>query len=110
MSYGSVALTAGRLRNRPDFLHDFPTPGGIAPFNNGFFVADAFVTKLNGSGSLVYSTCIGGPGFDAGHAIAVDPLGQAYITGQDESGTLNVNGLHISAFRRLPVRLRRVRG
>jgi hypothetical protein len=70
---------------------DFPTPGGQPPVNNGF-VADAFVTKLNASGSLVYSTCIGGRGFDAGHAIAVDSLGQAYITGQEESGTLPVNG------------------
>lgn len=97
LSYGGIALdSAGNAYVTGLTTSDnFPTtPGGIAPFNNGSFVADAFVTKLNGSGSLVYSTCIGGPGFDAGHAIAVDPLGQAYITGQDESGTLNGNGLH----------------
>lgn len=44
--------------------------------------ADAFVMKLNESGSeLVYSTYLGGLGNDSGNAIAVDSLGQAYVTG-----------------------------
>lgn len=47
--------------------------------------SDAFVTKLNKLGTaFVYSTYLGGIGTngDAGYAIAVDSLGQAYITGE----------------------------
>ena len=45
---------------------------------------DAFVTKLNSSGSdLVYSTALGGsPGEDRGGGIAVDSTGSAYVTGE----------------------------
>ncbi|MGE3154617.1 MAG: SBBP repeat-containing protein, partial [Nitrospiraceae bacterium] len=46
----------------------------------GFF--DAYVTKLNAAGTaLVYSTYLGGSGDDDGEGIAVDPLGNAYVTG-----------------------------
>src|SRR2546427_6820984 len=49
--------------------------------------ADAFSTKLNATGSaLIYSTFLGGDGFDDGFAIAVDPNCSincsAYVTGQ----------------------------
>jgi Beta-propeller repeat len=48
--------------------------------------ANAFVTKLSGDGSeLVYSTYLGGSGFDAGGAIAVDWSGKAYVTGDASS-------------------------
>jgi hypothetical protein len=53
---------------------------------------DAFVAKLNMTGSaLVYSTYLGGSAvstataFDAGHAIALDAAGSAYVTGQTNS-------------------------
>jgi len=53
-----------------------PTFGGTPPFG------DAFVTKLNPSGSgLVYSTYLGGSGDDHGFGIAVDVAGNAYLTG-----------------------------
>lgn len=93
LSYGGIAIDPANNAYVTGLTTsaDFPTPGGQPPVNNGF-VADAFVTKLDPSGSLVYSTCIGGGGFDAGHAIAVDPFGQAYITGQEESGTIAANG------------------
>ncbi|MGI8549220.1 MAG: SBBP repeat-containing protein [Dehalococcoidia bacterium] len=46
----------------------------------------AFVAKLNPSGTaLVYSTYIGGNGYDRGAAIAVDSAGSAYITGNTTS-------------------------
>ncbi len=61
---------------------DFPvTPGAFATSLNGS-EQDAFVTKLNATGTaLVYSTFLGGPFFDQGFGIAVDPLGHAYVTG-----------------------------
>ncbi|MGO8929818.1 MAG: SBBP repeat-containing protein [Limisphaerales bacterium] len=58
------------------------TPGGI--FGLRFF--DAFVSKLNPSGSaLVYSTLVGGNTNNEGIAIAVDSAGCAYITGFTDS-------------------------
>jgi hypothetical protein len=43
---------------------------------------DAFVTKLNADGSaLIYSTYLGGNNLDDGNAIAIDPDGNAYVTG-----------------------------
>ena len=43
---------------------------------------DAFVTKLNPTGSaFVYSTYLGGNGSDGGAGIAVDAAGNAYVTG-----------------------------
>ncbi|MCB0167132.1 MAG: SBBP repeat-containing protein, partial [Anaerolineae bacterium] len=45
-----------------------------------------FVTKLNPSGSeLIYSTFLGGNGFDEAWAIAVDEAGQAYVAGDTSS-------------------------
>ena len=43
---------------------------------------DAFVTKLSADGaSLGFSTYLGGSDTDRGHGIAVDVLGNAYVTG-----------------------------
>jgi hypothetical protein len=48
--------------------------------------SDAFVTKLNSMGSaLIYSTFLGGNGSDIGSAIALDNIGNAYITGITDS-------------------------
>jgi len=67
-----------------DDVIDFPTTvGAYDTTQNGNL--DAFVTKLNASGSdLVYSTFLGGSGNDTGHDIALDSLGNAYVTGETE--------------------------
>jgi hypothetical protein len=54
---------------------------------------DAFVTKFNSSGTLVYSTYLGGNSTDSGFGIAVDPAGNAYITGQTLSTNFPVTAL-----------------
>jgi len=61
---------------------DYPTtPGAFDQTNNGF--GDAFVTKLNESGSrLDYSTFLGGSNADEGRGIAVDEDGRASLTGR----------------------------
>jgi len=47
---------------------------------------DAFVTKLNADGSaLLYSSYLGGSGFDRGFGIALDGLGRAYVAGSTDS-------------------------
>src|SRR6185436_17709343 len=71
-------------------------------------LVDAFVTKLDASGSaLEYSTYLGGSFSDSGIAIALDDHGNAYVAGQTLSGdfptTADVfqrqrNGLFFDAF------------
>jgi len=59
----------------------FPVIGGPDLTHNGG--ADAFVAKVNVSGTaLVYCGYIGGSGYDRGYAIAVDSMGNVYITGE----------------------------
>jgi len=49
---------------------------------------DAFVSKLNASGSaLIYSTFLGGGGEDDAADIAVDAAGNAYVVGWTQSAT-----------------------
>jgi Calx-beta domain/Beta-propeller repeat len=64
---------------------NFPVFNAFQPLYGGGS-SDAFVTKLNSSGSAVfYSTYLGGSSFDAGAAIAVDPNNNAYVTGRTTS-------------------------
>jgi hypothetical protein len=64
---------------------DFPVRNAFQSTLRGF--PNAFVTKLNATGSdLLYSTFFGGSSnFDFGTDIAVDPSGNAYITGDTAS-------------------------
>jgi hypothetical protein len=48
---------------------------------------DAFATKLSPAGdALVYSSYLGGTGWDIGTGIALDPDGHAYVSGWTQSG------------------------
>lgn len=60
---------------------DFPiTENAFQPNFAGF--TDVFVTKLKADGSgLLFSTYLGGPGFDGGDGLALDGSGNAYVTG-----------------------------
>jgi hypothetical protein len=68
---------------------DFPTANpiqGCAKCGASIPPYDAFVTKLDPTGSvLVYSTYLGGSGWDYGEGIAVDAAGNAYVTGNSGS-------------------------
>jgi hypothetical protein len=64
---------------------DFPTVAAWQPANGGGG-EDAFVTKLNASGSaLVYSTYLGGSGGDQAAAVAVDGADNVYVGGSTQS-------------------------
>jgi len=62
---------------------NFLTKNPLQPNSGG--QVDAFVTKLDTNGALVYSTYIGGGSDDAALSIAVDSTGAAYITGGTSS-------------------------
>ncbi len=47
--------------------------------------ADAFITKLNSSGKIVYSRFLGGTGEEAATGIAVDATHEAFVTGTTTS-------------------------
>jgi len=54
---------------------------------------DAFVTKFSPAGQLIYSLRIGGSSFDEAFGIAVDEIGNVYVTGQTGSSDFPiVNG------------------
>ncbi len=77
---------------------NFPISAAAAqPTRKG--VTDAFVTKIDPSGALVYSTFLGGNGDDAGHAIAVDDTFNAYVAGTTNSTTFPVQGAFQSTLR-----------
>jgi hypothetical protein len=63
---------------------NFPTVNPLQCSLGG--IEDAFVVKLNASGSaLLYATYLGGSGQDDGLSIAVDSAGNAYVAGETES-------------------------
>jgi hypothetical protein len=65
---------------------DFPTRNALQGSNIGG--EDGFMTKLDGSGSLLFSSYFGQSGSDSGNAIAVDPAGTANITGETDAAYL----------------------
>src|SRR5262245_19683204 len=80
----AIAVDSAGAAYVAGFTHstDFPTtPGAFdTSFNGGSFIGDAFVTKLDASGSaLVSSTFLGGTSEDEANAIAVDSAGAAYV-------------------------------
>src|SRR6185436_2505094 len=64
----------------------FPNVGGLPDPNDDLQGSqDAFVTKLDPNGTLVYSTYLGGSDSDAGNGIAVDDQFSAYVVGETSS-------------------------
>ena len=58
---------------------------------------DAFVTKLDPSGSLLYSSFFGGSGQDIGYGLAIDDTDSVYISGYTRSFDLPVyNGYYVN--------------
>ena len=74
---------------------NFPTSGNVTCSSTAFPssslqcdrpAVDAFVTKLNASGTgLVYSTYLGGGRSDIAYRVAIDAAGSAYVAGATDS-------------------------
>lgn len=72
---------------------DFPTKNPkYGSYQGGTY--DAFVTEISATGTLVYSTYLGGSSADSGNAIAVDGSGNAYVAG----GTSSINFPVVSGY------------
>ena len=65
------------------FSHNFPTVNAFQPTLAG--PQNAFVTKIDSTPSLAYSSYLGGSSSDSGNGIAVDSAGNAYVTGETQS-------------------------
>ena len=70
---------------------DFPT---ILPFQPAYGGnADVYVVKIGPDGETpLWTTYLGGTGFDFGAGIAVDDLGRVYVSGTTSSATFPVTG------------------
>ncbi|MBX3001681.1 MAG: alpha/beta fold hydrolase, partial [Caldilineaceae bacterium] len=74
---GSIYVTGSTVSS------DFPL---VDPLQADMGIGGAaYVAKLSPAGTAIYSTFLGGTGREAGHAIAVDDAGTAYVTGETES-------------------------
>lgn len=70
---------------------NFPVSAGGYQQTFGGGSRDAFVTKIKADGSqLLYSTYLGGSGYDLAHGIALDAAGNAYVTGETTSADFPV--------------------
>jgi len=69
--------TTGYITATADF-----DPDSLGVFNlDPVGINDIFISKLDPSGNFAWAKQIGGPGQDAGNAVAVDPWGNVYVTG-----------------------------
>jgi hypothetical protein len=73
---GNIYLT-GYFENTVDFD---PGPSVAEQKSNGGF--NIYLSKLDSSGNFVWVRTWGGSGWDKGNAIAFDPTGSLYITGE----------------------------
>ncbi len=80
------------------FSASFPTTSGTFDTSaNGF--EDVFVTKFNTSGTgIIFSTFLGGAFSDEGRGIAVDGLGNIYLTGFASSSFPVTSGAYDESF------------
>jgi hypothetical protein len=83
---GIVVDSGGNAYIAGQAAPNYPTtPGAFQTVSGGS--SEGFVTKLNPTGTaLVYSTFLGGSGFDSVADIAIDSAGNTYLTGEAQTG------------------------
>lgn len=76
---------------------NYPLANAYQQTNAG--AEDVFVTKLSADGStMLYSTYLGGSNNDVGNGIAVDALGEAYVTGTTFSPNFPVTANSVNTY------------
>lgn len=76
---------------------DFPTKNPLYSSNKGSF--DVFVTELSPTGTLVYSTYVGGSSDDSGNAIAMNASGDVFVAGGTKSSDFPTQGAYQSSLK-----------
>jgi hypothetical protein len=93
----TVDLTNNTYVNGHTFSSDFPVANAFQPTNAGG--CDVFLVRLNSTGSaLLYSTYIGGSGWDQGVSIVIDTGGNARMTGQTTSVDFPLSSAYQSTY------------
>lgn len=78
---GNIYVTGSTSSN------NFPAKNSLQPFGGG---VDGFVVKLNPTGSLNYSTLLGGSGNDEARGVAADSAGNVYVAGVTSSANFPI--------------------
>lgn len=60
--------------------------------------SDAFLSKLDSSGNVLWSRQLGSSGEDFGYSVAVDALGNAYFSGHTDGDLFGMNAGHADLF------------
>jgi hypothetical protein len=74
-----IAVDASGNSYITGFFSDSATFGSTTLTSNGY--CDIFIAKLDSSGNWLWAQNAGGTGSDWGHGIAVDAIGNSYVTG-----------------------------
>lgn len=93
-AYGIAVAPAGDvlITGFTTSSNDFPLSPNPWQSSYGGGIQDAFVTRFSGSGTLSYSTFIGGAAVDEANAIAISSTNQAWFTGYSVSSDFPVAG------------------
>lgn len=85
---GGTRGTGVAVRGMAVHVAGFTEGPDFYPANRSSSEPDGFVAKfqLNTAGAPVYSILLGGTADDKAHGVAVDPAGNAYVTGRTASG------------------------
>jgi hypothetical protein len=80
--YSVVSDAAGNTYVTGSFTGDTCFMDGLFVLNSGAsFTSDIFIAKYDASGTIVWAKNAGGTSNDAGKGIAMDPMGNIYVTG-----------------------------
>ncbi len=80
---GNVWVTGGTNIDLSPPIVNYPVTDG-STHNGG---SDVFVTKLNNAGAVLFSTMFGGGSEDSSNAIALDSIGNIWLTGSSHADT-----------------------
>jgi hypothetical protein len=80
-SSGDAYVTGATSSSDFPTVHPLPAPNNASHGDFDAFVSKLHFDRLTSTLSLAYSTYLGGTGLDQGFGIAVDSLGDAYVTG-----------------------------